>query len=149
MIQMFKKTLLLITIALISFACESDIDENQVPSVVVNALKVDFLNTTDREWEKTGDFFIVEFEKENIDYTAKMNNKGEILKYKYEINIRELPEAVKKSISLTHPDAEIDDVETLFINSQEYYQIEIEKSFKDLKKVLDLKGQVTNIAYWD
>ena len=146
---MFKKTLLLITIALISFACESDIDENQVPSVVVNALKVDFLNTTDREWEKTGDFFIVEFEKENIDYTAKMNNKGEILKYKYEINIRELPEAVKKSISLTHPDAEIDDVETLFINSQEYYQIEIEKSFKDLKKVLDLKGQVTNIAYWD
>ena len=73
----------------------------------------------------------------------------EILKYKYEINIRELPEAVKKSISLTHPDAEIDDVETLFINSQEYYQIEIEKSFKDLKKVLDLKGQVTNIAYWD
>ncbi|RFN59061.1 PepSY-like domain-containing protein [Marixanthomonas ophiurae] len=148
---MFKKTLLLITIALISFACESDIDidENQVPSVVVNALKVSFLNTTDREWEKSDEFFIVEFEKEDVDYTAKLNSKGEILKYKYEVNNEQLPEAVKKSISLTHPDAEIDDVELLFIDNKEYYQIEIEKSFKDLKKVIDLKGQVTNISYWD
>lgn len=146
-----KKVLLLISIAFISLACESDIDidENQVPSLVVNALKLEFSNTTDREWEKSDEFFIVEFEKEDVDYTAKLNSKGEILKYKYEVNNEQLPEAVKKSISLTQPDAEIDDVDLLFIDNKEYYQIEIEKSFKDLKKVVDLKGQVTNISYWD
>lgn len=145
-----KKTVFFILIAFISLGCEHDISEKEVPSIVVNALKLQFPNTNDREWEKTGDFYIVEFENDaDVDYKAKLDGKGEILIYKYEISENQLPEAVQKSISLTYPNTEIDDVEILFVDGTEYYQIEVEKSFKDIKKVLDLKGQVVAIPYWD
>ncbi|WP_165806023.1 PepSY-like domain-containing protein [Marixanthomonas spongiae] len=145
-----KQTLFLILIAFISLGCEYDVAERDVPSIVVNALKLGFPNTNDREWEKTAEYYIVEFENDaDVDYKVKLDGRGNILMYKYELSKDQLPKTVQDSISIRYPNAEIDELEVLYLKRKKYYQIEMEKSFKDLKKVVDLKGQVTEIPYWD
>ena len=72
------------------------------------------------------------------------------MKYKYDMLLSELPEAVSQYLEANHETNEIDDVEALNIEESIYYQVEIDKTLSSVKIVLDSTGEIAqDIQYLD
>lgn len=135
---------------LISCDNEKDIPASQVPSLVLNSLETKFPDARDVEWEtKNGDYF-VDFEVDGADYNARINSKGKLLKFKYDLKSNEMPETVMSGIQAKYSNKVIDGVEVVKKEGSTYYQIEFEGRFTDFHKIFDEKGNVTTeIEVWD
>jgi len=132
-------------------SCDNDDSPNvETPSVVLNTFQREFPDATNVEWEKFKDDFEVEFEIENNDHTAILSSDGNLLKYKYDILLSELPETVNESINTNYESNQIDDTEILIIDGVTYYQVEFEKTLMDEQVVFNAAGEVNSgIEYLD
>lgn len=63
-------------------ACSQEIPQSEVPSVVLNTFNLEFENATDVEWDKKGSIYEVEFEIDNQDHEALVEETGTLAKYK-------------------------------------------------------------------
>lgn len=135
---------------LISCDNEKDIRASQVPSLVLNSLETKFPNARDVEWETKNDNYFVDFEVDGADYNARINSKGKLLKFKYDLETNEMPETVRSAIEAKYPNKIIDGVQVIKKEGNLYYQIEFEGRFTDSHKIFDEKGGVTTeIKVWD
>lgn len=147
-----KKALIvtLISAFFITSCAHDESPDTSVPSVVMNSFQSQFQNASNTEWEAVEKNFEVEFELDGNDHTALINPKGEILKSKQDISMAELPSPVTAYINKEYSDKTIDDVEKITVDGEEYYQIEIERAFGDLKIVLTSRGKTTaDVEIWD
>lgn len=129
--------------------CDNDIAFSEVPSVVQNTFKSNFPNSRDVEWEKYGDDFEVDFELNDIDYSARIDAKGNLLTYKYDIDMSEIPQPIHGFFEKEYAGKIYDDSEKLVQNGVSYYQMEIEGFLSDTKVVVDSLGnRVENIKAW-
>lgn len=74
----FAKTVLALTLAGCSLV-DNDIPASKVPSIVKNAFAKEFSNPMDVEWEKKKKNYEVDFEMEEVDYSARFNPDGQLL----------------------------------------------------------------------
>lgn len=132
-------------------SCDNGDSPNvETPSVVLNTFQSEFPEAMDVEWEEINDEYEVEFEIKNIDHTAILSRDGNLIKYKYDILLSELPVPVKNTINTNYDLNEIDDTEILRIDGATYYQVEFEKNLLDNKVVFNATGEVNSeIKYLD
>lgn len=139
------KTIQFIAILLFAttFVQAQDINENQVPSVVLNTFKTEFPKASDVEWEMKGDQFQVEFEIGYFsDYEAWFKATGEMLYYEEEISKRKLPEAVKNTVQQKYDAYKIDDVKKINKKGEISYAIELEKGREEINIIINENGQI-------
>lgn len=139
------KTIQFIAILLFAttFVKAQDINESQVPSVVLNTFKTEFPKASDVEWEKKGDQFQVEFEIGYFsDYEAWFTSTGEMLYYEEEISKRKLPEAVMNTIKQKYDAYRIDDVKKINKKGEISYAIELEKGREEINIIINENGQI-------
>ena len=116
----------------------------------MNTFQSKFPNAQDIEWEKAQENFKVEFELDQTEHTALLSPDGLLMKYKYDMLLSELPEAVSQYLESNYETNEIDDVEALNIEESIYYQVEIDKTLSSVKIVLDSTGEIVqDIQYLD
>lgn len=118
------------------------------PSVELNNKFLrDFPNARDIDWEKSEVLYEVEFEIGRLpgrDYEAYYDMKGQLVMYKQEISVRDLPAVVKNGALGKYPNFSIEDASKIVKGKEVFYKVELEKGEFDVKIVLDTKGAIVN-----
>lgn len=147
---MKKKILLILAVAIGLAACEDDdLQNSDIPSVVLNGFSEKFPNATGVEWEKDQNLYEAEFHIDSIEHDAIVNPEGSVLKYKYDLPYEELPEVVQTSITSNFDNAKVDEVEVLQISGDTYYQVEFDGDGNENHVIFNEEGEVaSDIATW-
>lgn len=141
-----------LSIFLLLVSCKEEDDHafTTVPSIVASTFQSNFQSTKALEWEMKNENFEAEFELASIEHSAVFNKKGELLKYKKEFSYSQLPKKIQKKLSDNFELHQLDKIEQIHINKKTYYQLEIEQSFTEVKKLFDENGNlINNIPVWD
>ncbi len=105
-----------------------------VPSNVIAAkFKSQFATAYDVEWDMANSVYEVEFEISKVDYKAWYDADGNLLKYKQDISVRQLPEVVKNSVKHKYPKFRMDDAEKIFKGTDVLYEVSVEKGKQEFK----------------
>jgi ribosomal protein L11 len=91
-----------------------DLRLDEIPEVVMDALKVKFPKAEIHKWtkEKEGDIVVYDIEFKQVDrkFEADIKEDGTIHNWERAIKAEELPEAVKKSVEKKYPKATLMDI---------------------------------------
>lgn len=143
-----------IQLALLAFsisfmACSQDIVESSLPSLVQNGLKTQFPAAEKVEWEKKGEHFEAEFDLALVEYNVLLDATGNILMYRTDIELAQLPAPILAAIKKDYADYHLDEIEKVTHPAgQVVYQVELEKTLFEKKVVYRADGTVSDIAYW-
>ena len=136
----------LIVIALlagtISVGNAQDIQEKDVPSVVLSAFQSKFANAADVEWEREADLFKADFEISNRDHDVWIDKSGNIQKHQEEVTKSDLPEAVNQTLKKQYADFKIDDVDKIQRDNQTYFLVELDGKSGDQEVLFLADGTV-------
>ena len=124
-------------------SCEQDIDQSNVPAVVLKTFQSTFPDAQHIEWEKSGDIYEAEFDLQHVDYNAFIDASGNLILYKYDISINEIPQAVTNTIQADFAGYRIDDVDLVDKDGEKFYEIELENNTVDQVVVFSEDGVVT------
>lgn len=119
------------------------------PQNLTDAFIKDFLNARDIDWEKSDVLYEVEFEIGRLpsrDYEAYYDMKGNLVMYKQEISIRDLPAVVKNGALGKYPNSKIEDATKIVKGKETFYKVELEKGDFEVKIVLNTEGVIVNEA---
>ena len=131
-------------------ACSRALKADQLPSVVVNAVKEKFVSATDMEWKKSGNFYEAEFMFDGKEYTAEIDSSGTLSRYKIDIREHELPVAIVQFLESQYKGQKVDDVEKVDVKGGMLYQVELEMKPNDVELVFSFEGVlVKDQPYWD
>lgn len=120
-----------------------DIPANKVPSIVVDNFKKEFPKANDVEWELSGERYKVEFEIGwATDYEALFTATGKLHSYTVEISKKDLPQAVKNTLTSQYKGFRIDDAKKINENGIETFFVEIEKGFDERKLIFSANGKL-------
>lgn len=121
-----------------------DINQSQVPSVVVNKFQQAFSKAYDVEWEMKGDLYKVEFEMgaTGYDHSVWYDKSGKMVKHQEEIAKSSLPKAVLSSISTNFKGYRVDGVSKYTENGKVTYKCELDSTLEDWKVTFDENGKV-------
>ena len=142
----------LLGLIFISFSCQEEDDHafTEVPSLVASTFQLQFPEAKELEWQLKNNLYEVEFEVSKIEYKALFNQKGKLIKYKYDENFKSLPKNLQKILLENFDLKDIDDIETIREGKEIYYQFEIEQTFTEIEKIFDKNGKLKiNQPYWD
>ena len=139
----------LLSIAISSCNMKDQIAHSQIPSVVLNGFQQQYSEAIDVEWEKQDSNFEAEFDLNNVDYAVLINQQGEILKAKHDVNLEEVPENVVSKVKVDYPDYTIDDVEILEEGERRYFQLELNGNLMGKDIVVSETGEVLDTKNWD
>ncbi|GGF39231.1 PepSY-like domain-containing protein [Echinicola rosea] len=122
-----------------------DIVQKQVPSVILNKFHSDFPAAKDMEWEMKGTQYQVEFEtgwwtEHEVWYSAE----GEQVKHEEEITTKDLPNAVKSTVSKQFEGYTIDDAKKITENKKSIYLLDLDSQRQDWEVVIDPSGKVVS-----
>lgn len=146
---MLPKLITLLMLVLITLSCDNDLAPAEVPSVVENTFKSQFPNATEIEWESRSSGFEVDFEIDQIDYSAIIDDAGTLTDYKYEILRGSIPLPVLDALKIEDAENKWNDPEILVNGKDTYYQVEIDGFFNDKKIILDSSGKkIDHIKAW-
>lgn len=140
---------LLLFLSLTIIACDNNIPNSEVPSVVLNTFKNHFLHVKDVEWEFKNNNYEVSFEVKNVDHVALLDSSGNLLKYKYEIDKTTLPDNIKSFWEQEYPGEKWEETEHIIDGNSNYYQLELDGFFYDKKLVVDSIGKLFPHKYWN
>ena len=147
------KYLLLLTVFFPVFSfvsCSQDIPANEVPSVVINALKAKFPEATGIDWEKKQDLYEAEFDFGKTEFSVLIDSNGKLILHKQDIKKRDLPTNITSVLNSNYKKFRIDDVEKLEKDGITYYQAELKGNGKVARLVFSAEGrEEKNIDYWD
>ena len=129
--------------------CSQKISMANMPSVVQNGLKTQFPNAVNLEWEKNGDMFEAEFDVTQQEYAALVDATGKVVAVKQEIDATQLPAPILQQIKTSHQDYTLDDVEKVERDGQVLYQVELQKTMREVKQVYTSAGASSSETFWD
>lgn len=142
--------LILLFISFTFISCDNDITTSQVPSIVENTFKTNFVHAKDVDWEMMNSNYEVSFEVENVSHDAFLDGSGDLLKYKYNIDGTALPNTIRALLKRRFANEKWDDAEIIIDRNSKYYQLELEGFFTDKKLVVDSSGNIlSNSKYWN
>lgn len=139
----------LLALAISSCNTKDQIANNQVPSVVLNTFQQQYAEAADVEWEKQSSNFEVEFELDNVDYTALINSQGTILKSKRDATVDEIPENITSKVKADFANYTVDDVEIVEEDNTRYFQLELDGKLMGKEIVVSETGEVLDTKFWD
>lgn len=113
---------------------------NTVPAAVLQQLSISFPGAKNVEWESKHDYCEAIFYLNDVEYIAQISKKGNLIEYRKNLWIAELPETVKKS-GMFHGEI----MNGIFIskNNESFYELIIRNDQLDRYEFLfDAKGTV-------
>ena len=111
--------------------CDNDIAPSEIPSVVENTFKSHFPDATEVEWESYGENFEVDFEVDQTDHSARIDNAGNMLEYKYKIARNILPPPVINVLNMEYVKKKY---QKQPVNTVDGVRIEYDKEWVHLRK---------------
>jgi hypothetical protein len=122
-------------------SCASTIDQQEIPSVVINAVMTKYPDATDLEWEVKDGVYEAEFDLGKDDYEVWVNPQGTILKVEQEIQNSQIPAEVLTKVTSDFKDFKLDDAKRIEIAKNVYYEIELDGKLGDQTVVYSEKGE--------
>lgn len=112
-------------------SCAQDIQQKDVPSVVLNAFLTSYPQATDVEWERRGNVYNVEFEIAKIDHEAWYDASGKLSKHKEEVPLHLLPTPVLDLVKKDFANYKLDDADKIEEDGKTFYLLELDGSPND------------------
>ncbi len=138
-----KKTLLLTLFTLIAVCIYAqDIDQKNVPAVVLNAFQLKFANADDVDWELEKGVFHVDFELNDKKNEVWMDETGKISKHRQELWESEVPLEIIQTIRTK---CKYFDLDKAVVNEEEgkaVYYIKFEIDNKDCEFWTERNGKL-------
>ena len=135
------KLIVLVFLSITFGSCASTIEQQEIPSVVINAVMTKYPDATDLEWEVKNGVYAAEFDLGKEDYEVWVNPQGTILKVEQEIEHTEIPAAVIAKVKADFNGFKLDDAKRVEIAKNTYYEIELDGTLGDQKVVYSAKGE--------
>lgn len=142
-----KEALLIGSFALALFAntaTAQEIQQNQVPSLVVNSFQKSFPKAFDVEWELDGNNYKVEFETglSGLDHDAWYDTTGKLIRHKEEVSKGDLPQKVLMKINSDFNGYRVEDVKKITEGDKKTYTLELKSISEEWKVVFDIEGNI-------
>ncbi len=126
----------------IAFAsCAGTIDQQEIPSVVINAVTTKYPEAKDLDWEVKNGIYEAEFDLGKDDYEVWVNAEGTILKVEQEIANAQIPAAVLTKVKSDFKEFKLDDAKRIEIGKAVYYEIELDGTLGDQTVVYSAVGE--------
>ncbi|MFY0255735.1 PepSY-like domain-containing protein [Chitinophaga sp. 30R24] len=147
---MSMKALWLFLLACWPFAVwAQEIPSKYLPAAVQKAFNKKFSGASDLEWERNGELYEAGFQIKQVDHKALFDENGDLLVYKKDIQITELPTAVLQTIRTRYEKFKIDEAEKVERKGKVYYQVELDGEPNDQKLIFNKAGKEDNSeTYW-
>lgn len=130
-------------------ACDDDVQPDEVPVEVRQALLDAFPNSSYIEWDKNGKDYEADFQLDRRTHTALLNPTGSLLMHKQAIPETELPGEVTATLNQNFKGYALDEVEKLLKDEGTFYQVELESATSEEQLVLQPNGQPAQLPFWD
>lgn len=138
-----KKIVGLIVLTLIAtniFAQE--IQQKNVPAVILNTFQLKFPNADDIEWRLEKGSYRVDFELNNKDHRLILNDRGKLVKLEQDLYGSEVPESVLKTIKSKVALFDLNDADRIIEGKNIVYEINFEIENKDHDFWISEKGKL-------
>lgn len=122
-------------------SCANTIDQQEIPSVVINAVMTKYPDAKDLDWEVKNGIYEAEFDLGKDDYEVWVNAQGTILKIEQEIRNTALPGVILTKLKTDYKDYKLDDAKRIEIGKKVYYEIELDGTYGDQKVVYTAGGE--------
>jgi uncharacterized membrane protein YkoI len=119
-----------------------DIDQKNVPAVIVNAFQLEYANADDVDWELREGNYRVEFELNKKDHRVLLDNKGNILKHRQELWESEIPLALIETVRSKCKYFDLDNAVVNEEGGKAVYYISFEVNNRDCKFWMDERGRL-------
>ncbi len=130
----------LLQLTLLSYA--QDIQQKNVPAVVLNAFQLKFPNTTEINWKLEKGNYRIGFETNNKDNELLMNDKGSILKHQQDLYVSEIPKIVLETIQSKVAFFDVRDADRMEEVGVISYNIDLKINEKNHEFKIDEKGRL-------
>jgi uncharacterized membrane protein YkoI len=119
-----------------------DLQQSEVPSVVLNAFQQKFANAANVEWEAKGELYKAEFKVGSRGHDAWIDKSGKITKHKEDFPKKELPQSIQEQISTEFKSYKLDDADKIEMDGKIFYEVELDGSADDRKVLFTADGKV-------
>lgn len=138
------KSLKILAIVLFTtgFAKAQDLNSADVPGNLKDTFNKEYPKATDVEWEKEMDNYKVEFDLNRRDHEVWYNASGSMIKKEQEMVETELPQSIRAAIQSKYAGYRVDDVEMVWKNKINTYDVELEKGQDEKHVIFDDKAKV-------
>jgi len=141
--NMKKLTLVLFAMFATVAMNAQDLKSSEVPKIFTEGLLKVYPNATDIEWERSGTEYKVEFEVGKMEHEIWFNRDGKMVKVEKDITSAEIPANLKEIIKRDYPNYRIDSVESVEMDGDVTYVVELEKSWnQSIKITFNTNGQI-------
>jgi uncharacterized membrane protein YkoI len=127
-------------ISILSIA--QDIQQKNVPAVVLNAFQLKFPNATEMQWKLEKGNYRIGFEVNNKDNSLVINDKGRLLSHQQDLYVSEIPKIVMETIQSKVAFFDVNDADKLEENGTIVYKIYAKINEKSHEFRLDDKGKL-------
>ena len=140
-----KAIIFAITILCLSttVGCAQNIAQDKVPGFIQIGFKKQFPHAIKPQWEMEETDYEVNFNNEELKFSAKYNKEGDWLETEQEIKKTDLPAAVKHAINKEFPDAELKETEKItYPNNKTVYEMEVKQDKQKFEVQYATDGQL-------
>jgi uncharacterized membrane protein YkoI len=129
----------LFAVAILAFTSIGD----KAPKKVLDAFANKFPNANDVKWEKENETeWEAEFKMDKIEYSSNFLEDGTWKETEHEIDEKDIPLNVKKSLMESFPGFEIEEAEISETPNEIIYEFEIEKGEVEMSVVMTTDGKI-------
>jgi hypothetical protein len=104
----------------------------------------DFPNARDVEWETNNEIFEVEFQIGNRDFMAYYDSEGNLILYRQEIRVSDLPAVVRTAAEGRFPNFRFEDIYRIAKGTQTFFRIGMERGDNDVRVYITSNGEIMN-----
>ncbi len=130
----------LLQLSLFSYA--QDIQQKNVPAVVLNAFQLKFPNATEINWKLEKGNYRIGFETNNKDNELLLNDKGSVLKLQQDLYVSEIPKIVLETIQAKVAFFDVRDADRIEERGIISYEIELKINEKNHEFRIDELGKL-------
>jgi uncharacterized membrane protein YkoI len=124
------------------FSYAQEIQQKNVPAVVLNAFQLKFPNATEINWKLEKGNYRIGFETNNKDNELLMNDKGNILKQQQDLYVSEIPKIVLETIQSKVAFFDVRDADRMEEGRVISYKIDLKINEKNHEFRIDEKGRL-------
>ncbi len=119
----------------------SYLDKAQVPQIIQDRLKQEYLGVKMLRWQKQGTLYTADFRRAKYDYQYIFDEKATILQRKQEIRLNLLPTIIAEKVQKYYPQYQLREAIQLLQNEKDtFYITEIQRGMKFYQLYFTPKG---------
>lgn len=117
-------------------------NNKDVPSAVSEAFETANPDVRFVRWKAEGAVFKAEYRDRGMRRAIEMDSAGTVLSTTSQIRTNELPASVNTWVKENYPDYFIETAEVVEKNGKKYYQVEIERTMKEIDIQFNMEGAI-------